>query len=90
MLHKQSYSQSRLLTGTKMTITLLRIDCPKPVVAHFVHQAVKKYGGALLVHPEFPLGRVVIMLLYVSPTVRAPTDTHHPQEFVDVCDATLS
>ena len=64
--------------------TTLGVDGPEAVVAHLVHEAVEEGGGALLVHAELPLGRVVVRLVDVGPAVGAASNTHHPQELVDV------
>ena len=69
-------------------LTSLRVHLPKPVVAHFVHEAVEEDGGPLPVHPELPSWGVVVVLLDVGPLVRTAPYAHHPQELVDVWETT--
>ena len=64
--------------------TLLSVNLSKAVVAHLVHEAVEQRGGALLVDTELSLRGVVVMLLDVAAPVCGASDTHHPQELVDV------
>jgi len=65
-------------------LTGLCVDLAEAVVAHLVHEAVEQDGRALAVHPELSGGSVVVVLLDVFACVRAPPDTDHPQELVDV------
>ena len=65
--------------------TLLRVDLSEPVVAHLVHETVEQGRRAIFVNTELSLWRVVIRLLDVGSPVCGATDTHHPQELVDIC-----
>ena len=65
-------------------LTSFSINASKSIVAHFVHEAVEQGGGAFLIHTEFTLGGVVILLMDVRTLVCATPDTHHPQKLVDV------
>ena len=67
-----------------LLLTGFGVDLSEAVVAHLVHEAVEQHGGALAVHPELAGGRVVVVLLDVLSRVRAASDSHHPQELVDV------
>lgn len=69
------------------SLTGLCVDLAEAVVAHLVHEAVEQDGRALAVHSELSGGCVVVVLLDVFARVCASSDTDHPQELIDVCDA---
>ena len=71
-------------------LTTFGVDSSEAVIAHLVHEAVEEGGGPLSVHPELPLGGVVVHLVDVFAPVRAAANAHHPQELVDVCNTTLT
>ena len=80
--HQQQQQQQNKYT--LIVHTLFSVDSTKPIEAHLVHQAVQKSWRSVLVNAEFSGRRVVIMLLDVFASVCASSNTHHPQEFVDV------
>ena len=65
-------------------LALLGVDLAKAVVAQLVHQAVEEDRGSFLVDAELTARRVVVGFLDVTAAVSASSDTHHPQELVDV------
>lgn len=65
-------------------VTLLGVNRAKTVVAHLVHQTVEQDLGTTPVDTELSSRSVVIMLLDVLALFRAPTNTDHPQELVDI------
>lgn len=67
-------------------LTLLSVDRAKPIVAQFVHEAVEQDRWALFVYSKLSLGGIVVTLLDVGSLWCRPTNTHHPQELVDVCN----
>ena len=80
MRTNRRHRAAELLTG-------LCVDLAEAVVAHLVHEAVEQDGRALAVHSELSGGSVVVVLLDVFARVCASSNTDHPQELVDVCDA---
>ena len=67
-----------------MTLTLFGVHLSEAVVAHFVHEAVEEDWGTFAVHSELPLGGEIIGLLDMASLLRTSSDSHHPQELVDV------
>lgn len=65
-------------------LTRLGVYRSKLVIAHLVHKAVKKDGRTFFVNTELTLGSVIISLFNVGTFLRAATNPHHPQEFVDI------
>lgn len=72
---------------TTELLTGLCVDLAEAVVAHLVHETVEEDGRAFPVDPELSGGGVVVVLFDVSARVGAPSDTNHPQKFVDICDS---
>lgn len=72
---------------TTELLTGLCVDLAEAVVAHLVHETVEEDGRAFPVDPELSSGGVVVVLFDVSARVGAPSDTNHPQKFVDICDS---
>lgn len=64
--------------------TLLGVNRAKTIVAHLVHQAVEQDLGTTSVDTELSSRGVVIMLLDVLALLCATSNTHHPQELVDI------
>ena len=64
--------------------TLFSVHLSKAVVAHLIHEAVEEYRGALAVHTKFSLGSEIIGLLDVASFLRTSSNSHHPQELVDI------
>lgn len=73
--HTQNYTYS---------LTLLSVDLAKPVVAHLVHEAVKKNRRSLAINSELSLWGEIVRLYDVLTLLSAATDTNHPQELVDI------
>lgn len=65
-------------------LAALRVHLTEAIVAHLVHQAIEERGRALLVHTELPVGRIVVLLADMCPTIGAAANANHPQELVDV------
>lgn len=73
-----------MIISTNKQLTSLCVHLAKSVVTHLVHEAIEEGWGAFLVHPELPSGCVVVVLLDVCALLCAATNTHHPEELVDV------
>ena len=82
-LHLQRYYR-KVSPAHSARLTLFGVDLPKAVVTHLVHEAVEQYRGPFPVHSELALRGVVVLLLDVTPLLRAASNTDHPQELVYV------
>lgn len=81
-LPRQLFSPSAIFWWKSLTGFCVHLS--KAVVAHFVHKAIEQHWRAFPIHAELSCWCVVIMLLYVLASVRAPTNSYHPQKLVDI------
>jgi hypothetical protein len=70
---------SHIIVALRFAVS--RIDLPRAVVAEFIHEAILHSWKDHVINPVAVSSHIVFFFdVRVDPT----TDTHHPQEFVDV------
>ena len=83
-INDHAFSKTSPAVFHSTPLTLFSVDLSKPVIAHFIHEAVQEYGWTLPIHTELSLWCEVVSLFDMLPFFCATTDANHPQKFIYV------